>query len=734
MSSLHCLALFTFVIGQYSNDPTIKFAQAVQWGDVETVKAMLVKDNKLATSKVSNGNLPLQTAADSGNQVIADILIGAGAKLDIEMAAALGKKAEVAAMLKVKPWLVKAPNRPLQSAAEHGHVEIVKLLLDRGADPNLDDGHGFSGRHTPLSHAVTAGYFEVAKLLCESGARTDVAGFRGGENLFDYAVDRCEVRFVKLLLEHGADVNSADDKGETALHVVAGRGDLAKAKVLLDFKADVNATSDSGLTPLLYALSTQHDSMCEFLIARGAKLDIFSACALGKYAEATALLKSAPQLVNARDKIRDWPLLLWAARGGDRRLVELILALGADPMARAPELDSEDRKPNSKPEGATKYLGETALHVAVNFRRQEIARLLIDKGIPVNAKTKSGGTPLDYACGNHDSAMIKLLLSKGAEIRDSKSSGALLRSALDDKECVAILLAAGADPKLVDNEGNSLLFSAAYDGHPEVAELLLAHGAKLDLHAACLLGKLDDVKSLLAANPKRLDAPLSSNQYHDETPLVLAARGGHLPIVEFLVAQGAVFDPAKMRYPSPMAIAARYGKINVIDWFLKKGMPVDARPENDEPTALMEACAYSQLEAVRFLLEKKADPTITAKFSGTALHRTGSHPQTFRSDNSQTPAARADQFRRDAQIVRLLIQFGASVNARDRSGETPLHSAAFGAYVEFASLLIQLGADINARDHCGRTPLWCAERSFDSGRERQAQAMVEFLCQHGGRQ
>lgn len=139
-------------------------------------------------------------------------------------------------------------------ATVKGHVGIVELLLDAGADPDTTYNY-----KTPLMFLVSdlvlrgSVIVEMAQLLIEAGADVDVRDL-GGDTVLMYAVtggDHPEV--VRLLLEAGAEVNAKNNKGYTALEYacyMAGDSTVDLVKVLLDAGADVDAKDNEGRTPL----------------------------------------------------------------------------------------------------------------------------------------------------------------------------------------------------------------------------------------------------------------------------------------------------------------------------------------------------------------------------------------------------------------------------------------------------------------------------------------------------
>jgi ankyrin repeat protein len=164
-------------------------ALAKMYGGEQTTMNMLVSSGHPAQAGVQNalvetlldfgaaiegvGGSPLIIALAHGHRSAAETLAKRGANTDSLVAAAgLGRLSAAA------HWLPNASSedrhRALALAVQHGHVEIVRLLLDAGEDPNRYNPPGFHGHSTPLHQAVIYGHHAVVRLLLERHARLDI--------------------------------------------------------------------------------------------------------------------------------------------------------------------------------------------------------------------------------------------------------------------------------------------------------------------------------------------------------------------------------------------------------------------------------------------------------------------------------------------------------------------------------------------------------------------------------
>jgi ankyrin repeat protein len=165
----------------------------------------------------------LQTAAGEGHLPVMELLLDAGAELN--------------ACTDDKRF---PQGTALQAAVESGKSEIVTLLLSKGADPNLGSG----AYVCPLIAAACKAEGEILEQLVASGANVNVDG---GTSFTSTPLVNAAIflptAYVKVLLDAAADVNHADVDGDTALIVAAAEGNPESVECLLNHGANIRAVS-----------------------------------------------------------------------------------------------------------------------------------------------------------------------------------------------------------------------------------------------------------------------------------------------------------------------------------------------------------------------------------------------------------------------------------------------------------------------------------------------------------
>jgi ankyrin repeat protein len=189
------------------------------------------------------------------------------------------------------------------------------------------------------------------------------------------------------------------------------RGDAKAVGDLLAAQPGLANTRDErGNSPLLIATYTGRPDIVPFLLERGARASFFEACALGLTADVGRHLRENPALVGQWSH-DGWPALHLASYFGHRETAEALLDAGAD--VRAVSRNSE---------------GNLAINAAAAGpradRRPDVVRLLITRGSPVDGRgSPAGHTPLHEAAFNGDLALARLLLDSGADLAARTGEG-----------------------------------------------------------------------------------------------------------------------------------------------------------------------------------------------------------------------------------------------------------------------------------------------------------------------
>lgn len=217
----------------------MQLMDAVKAGDADAVRRILAADPAAAHAREDDGESPLLMALYTGRRELADLLLAHGRRPDGFEAAALGDVERLRALLDAEPSAVTRISSDgwtmLHLAGFFGHVEALRLLLERGADVRAVSINTM--RNTPL-HATLAGPSGIA------GAR--------------------------LLVQAGADVNARQHGGYTALHAAAQHGAIDVIDLLLDAGADLDPTADDGRRAVDFARERGHAAAADHLVSRGA--------------------------------------------------------------------------------------------------------------------------------------------------------------------------------------------------------------------------------------------------------------------------------------------------------------------------------------------------------------------------------------------------------------------------------------------------------------------------------
>lgn len=247
---------------------------ATQESNLEKVRALLAEDPDLRTATDDSQRMPLHWAAIDGSPELLAAVFDPSALeakdflglTPLHLAATWNPEATRWLLGKGAP--IDAPSRleratPLHWAAEQQNLETLKLLLDAGANPDVENAAG----STPLLSAVkleTEKTVPAARLLIEAGATVDAAN-RGGITPLVKASAGGRADVVALLLEHGANPRQKTMMGETGLQAAAQLGHIEVVRLLLEAGADPQATNRRGQSARDAAEAAGHAEIVELL-------------------------------------------------------------------------------------------------------------------------------------------------------------------------------------------------------------------------------------------------------------------------------------------------------------------------------------------------------------------------------------------------------------------------------------------------------------------------------------
>lgn len=158
---------------------------------------------------------------------------------------------------------------PLSIATKCNNLEIVNLLLEKGATANVKCGSGIW--KTPLYIAIEKGCLEIAKVLLVNNADTNFQESSHGWTALQFAAMHNKLDEVKLLLEHNTDPNFIGWSGKAPLHSAVAEKHVEIVQILLQNGADPNIESHGDyLRPLHYAAEADHLEILNLLLENGA--------------------------------------------------------------------------------------------------------------------------------------------------------------------------------------------------------------------------------------------------------------------------------------------------------------------------------------------------------------------------------------------------------------------------------------------------------------------------------
>ena len=531
--------------------------EAVGNGLTKTVE-LLVQEGANVNAKDITGRTALFLAIEEGHKDIAEFLIDKGADVNaknpryrynnriidpLTLATERGY-ANLVELMIGKGADVKMMGAALFPAIEDGNFEIVKILVDNGADLEVKDGDGI----TPLIRAIKKGEgkLDIAEYLVDKGADVNARSERGLSPLvaviddIPYARPRewkqeC-IDFAKFLVERGAEINTVDER--VNIDMILRSGYFYRRDTLV-----------SGLDETLFYILTNEDAY-----------------------------------VDERDDYGTTALMR-AAAGGQADVVEILVDMGADVKAKSDE-------------------GKTAMTYAKEYGYAEIAKLLRKAG----AKEPLTEENFLASVKANDIDAVKLLLAEGIDISECGTTAFMIAAEHGYTDIVRTLGNKGVDVNAKDKYGRPLLMLAMSEkGKPEIVKFLVDNGADLDIGGttspltwAVERGYTDVVKSILAREDR---GRMVESSYSNA--LNAAERRGYTAIVKLFLDDGVEIDSDLGFGETLLMHAARDGYTDMVKLLIDRGADVNARSRGGY-TALKYAVDRGHKEIVKLLKEAGA--------------------------------------------------------------------------------------------------------------------------------
>ena len=422
------------------------------WQDDVELATMLLRAGADPNPANLAGATPLQLASVNGNAAMIELLLKAGVAPD----APLSKYNDTALML----------------ASRTGKADAVRVLLEHHADVNARESWGGT---TALMWATSEKHRDVVRLLAASGADLNAKSKivqppkrRGDGNMTGFAPRELKPGEKPEALIDGKDLNILTASGGlTPLMFAAREGDMDSARILVEAGANLNAAAGDLSTALGLSIQNGFFDLASFLIDKGADVN------------QSDVLQCSPLFLAVHVRNQDTSVgIPWTVTADALPLIKKLLDKGADPNHRV-KFTPPFRKNNASSgspwldyEGATPFLRAAAAGDLVGLR------LLMQYKADPNIPTTHGLTPLGAASGIGYMGGMSKEWSRQQRV-----------------DTVKFLLELGASVDATDSVGRTPLHGAAALGYPEIVQLLVDHGARLD--AKDKGGSVDSVEALI---------------------------------------------------------------------------------------------------------------------------------------------------------------------------------------------------------------------------------------------
>jgi serine/threonine-protein phosphatase 6 regulatory ankyrin repeat subunit B len=646
------------------------------WHDCEYLVLLLLENNADVTARTPKGYTPLMLAARKRAATIVEMLVSPSANT---VAATTAAPTDVSSSSSSSRPTTMPFAQAAQKTAALSEAERTDAMLRAVNDADL----------------ATA-----ARMIAAGGISVD-EGDDQGRTMLALAAIRGEPEMLRLLLCAGADINAVDSRQNSPLmHAVMAKQPAA-ISALMAGGGKTGQTNLHGQSALSLAIDSNDLQVLQELLNGG--VDVWQG-PLGKQspicvAASRGNVEMTKHLLQIRAYLpeeRGSRTLAAMAKTGELEAVKTLLLAGADPHHK--DWDGHTAFTLAAANGHAKVVAALISHCPANVSPDDWIQRLQDEA------DNQGRTALMLAVLNRQLNMAKFLLGEKADPHrtDYKGRNAILWAAAKaNQHMVNLLIGYYATHVATDTRGNTVFLTAAEHGNTEALELF------------CRPLYKNSMFNINSAN-------------HDgDTPLLMAARKGHLEAVRLLLKEGADLRHCNKLGRSALLEAAENGHTEVLAMLQGKELTLPMMyPVMDTMIKAM----VRTFPQMRMILPRLQTPqTRQTDYAGNSMMHLvashGHHPlmDTLLAASSPLPILAAghrevevDQFK----VVNINTPPGEMISplaaidieATNNEGMTPLCMAARNGHYWTVKMLLEQGAEVNHADNNNCTPLWHACR------------------------
>ncbi|XP_058447921.1 serine/threonine-protein phosphatase 6 regulatory ankyrin repeat subunit A isoform X2 [Malaya genurostris] len=636
------------------------------------LRALLTAAGKdIRTKTDGKGKIPLLLAVEAGNQSMCRELLSSQTADQLKATTTNGDTA-------------------LHLAARRKDVEMARILIDYGANVDLQNGDGQTALHiaaaegdeamvkyfytvrasasiidnqdrTPMHLAAENGHASIIEILADKFKASIFERTKDGSTLMHIASLNGHAECATTLFKKGVYLHMPNKGGARSIHTAAKYGHVGIISTLLNKGEKVDVPTNDNYTALHIAVRSAKPAVVETLLGFGAEVHVRGG------------------------KLRETPLHIAArVRDGDRCAL-MLLKSGASANKTTDD-------------------GQTPVHVAAKYGNVlTLDQLLEDHGDPL-IKSKVGETPLHLGARNCHPEIVKHLIAFVLE----KHGKEVLKNYLNftnEDGATALHYACQVTKDEVKTE----------NGDREIVKMLLENGADVSLttkstndtcfHAVALAGNNDVLSEMIShLSATEIQKAMNRQSSVGWTPLLIACNRGHMELVNTLLANHARVDVFDNEGRSALHLAAEHGFLQVSDALISNKAFINSKSRNGR-TALHLAAMNGYTELVKFLIQD---------------HHAVVDILTLRKQTPLHLAAASGQM----NVCKLLLELGANIDATDDVGQKPIHVAAQNNYSEVAKLFLQQHPNlVMATSKDGNT---CAHIAAMQGSVKVIEELMKF--------